>query len=135
MKKLISASFLVVILLGPSHVAAENLPGSEWQPVTLIGESFEPLKEIFIQFDQDGRYFGHGGCNTFRGRFVTNDDAILFGPAAVTMMACPGEISEQEFAFIQALSAARLFNRDGTRLELTSSDGAALLELTQRDAD
>ena len=56
---------------------AERLPGSEWEPTEISGAPFEPASETFVRFEQDGMFFGNGGCNTLRGRFVTNGDAIL----------------------------------------------------------
>lgn len=114
---------------------AQALPGSEWGPVELNAETFTPEADIFLRFEDDGRYFGNGGCNTFRGRFVTNEDAILFSPAATTMMACPDRISRQEFEFLQALGTVRLFQRDGLTLLLSDAEGEVVLRLDQRDAD
>lgn len=125
---------LVAVLWGVS-VAAETLPGSEWAPTEVNGESFTPVAEIFVQFDADGRYFGSGGCNRFTGSFVTNDDAILFSPAAMTRMACMPEISQQESDFTAALMSVRLFERDGINLVLSNADGNIVLRMTQRDAD
>ena len=116
-------------------VTAQVLPGSEWGPVELNGETFSPEADIFLRFEDDGRYFGNGGCNTFRGRFVTNEDAILFSPAATTMMACPDTISGQEFQFLKTLATIRLFERDGLTLDLSNADGEVVLRFTQRDAD
>lgn len=118
-----------------SSMQAEQLPGSEWAPIELAAEAFDPVSEIFLRFEQDSRYFGNGGCNMFRGAFVTNDKAILFSPAAATRMACPEAISKQEFDFLQALMAARGFERDGITLTLSDADGNAVLKMQQRDAD
>jgi heat shock protein HslJ len=114
---------------------ADPLPGSEWEPVSLRAEPFAPAAEIFLRFEGDGRFFGNGGCNTFRGAFVTNGDAILFSPAASTMMACPEPILGEEHSFLRALDTVRGFERDGTRLVLRDAAGAEVLELRQRDAD
>ncbi len=128
---LLTALFATVV----SHASAQALPGSEWGPVQLKGEDFSPEADIFLRFEDDGRYFGNGGCNTFRGRFVTNQDAILFGPSATTMMACPEEISQQEFEFLQTLATVRLFERDGLMLSLSDAEGEVVLRFNQRDAD
>jgi heat shock protein HslJ len=114
---------------------AEMLPGSEWGPTELNAEAFEPAAEIFLRFEQDGRYFGNSGCNTFRGSFVTNGNSILFGPGAATRMACPEPVSSQETAFLNALMQARSFERDGITLSLSDAAGTPLLTFQQRDAD
>jgi len=127
-------AFVAAVMVGTS-VSAEMLPGSEWGPAELNGESFTPVADIFLQFDADGQYFGSGGCNRFSGSFVTNEDAILFSPAAMTRMACPPDISQQEFDFTMALMSARLFERDGIDLALSNAEGDVVLRMIQRDAD
>lgn len=124
------------LVLGFAAAAqAEMLPGSEWEPVELDGETFTPVSEIFVRFEQDGRFFGNDGCNSLLGQYVTNSDAILFGPAAATMMACPEEIMAQSRLFAEALMAARNFKRDGTELSLVSAEGNQIMRLRQRDTD
>lgn len=128
------ASIILVSIWGTA-LLAEPLPGSEWEPVELNGSAFTPVGEIFLRFENDGRFFGNAGCNTARGQFVTNGDAILFGAAATTRMACPEDIAQQEFAFLQALNAARGFDRDATTMTLTDSAGGIILRLQQRRAN
>ena len=135
MMKKLGPSTVMAAALASGALATERLPGSEWAPVELGGETFEPIADIFLRFEQDGRYFGNGGCNTIRGMYVTNGTAILLGPAAATMMACPEDISKQEFAFIEALMTVRDHSRDGTELTLMDNAGTVVMKLEQRDAD
>lgn len=135
MKSIVHAIWVAGCLTVGTPLMAENLAGSEWIPTEVKGEAFEPVQEVFLRFEQDGRYFGNAGCNTFRGAFVTNENAILLGPAAATMMACPDEILQQEFVFLQNLMEVRHFKRDGAILELKDLAGAPLLRFAQRDAD
>ena len=126
----------VAIFMGLSSMAqADTLPGSEWEPTEIEAQPFESTGDVFIRFEQDGRFFGNGGCNSIRGRFVTNGDAVLLGPAAATMMACPEEIMEQEFAFVQTLNSVRQFARSGTALTLSDMAGRVVMRLRQRDWD
>lgn len=118
-----------------SSAAAQTLAGSEWGPVEIAGAAFEPFSETFLRFEQDGRVIGNGGCNSLRGQFVTNGNAILFGPAAMTRMACREAISKQEATFVLALQAARLFERDGVNLMLSDNEGNVVMQLRQRDPD
>lgn len=131
----IATSILSAVVFLGSSVNAEVLPGSEWVPIELSGKVFEPTSEIFVRFEQDGRFFGNDGCNSISGAFVTYGDAILFGPAAATMMACPEEIMKEGRSFVSALMAARLYERDHTALALSDAEGAVLLRMSQRDAD
>lgn len=130
---------IAVVLLGACYAStgalAEVLPGSEWKPTEVNGVPFETQSEVFIRFEQDGRFLGNGGCNSMRGGFVTNQDAILLGPAATTMMACPDDINRQEFTFIRGLGVARFFERDGAALILKDGGGVTVMRLEQRDPD
>ena len=111
---------------------AQSLFDSEWVPVEIDGAAFNPSPETFIGFMQDGNFFGNAGCNTIRGSFVTNGDAILFGPGAMTMMACPGVVAEQETMFNRAISRARFFNRDGAMLTMKDGGGITIMRLTEK---
>ena len=135
MKRFVVALAFAAGLCATQAAATEMLPGSEWAPTELNSETFEPTQDIFLRFDSDGRYFGSGGCNTYRGQFVTNGDAILLSPAAATMMACPQEVMDQEYQFFQALMAVRQFERNETDLALSDADGSVILRFVQRDAD
>ena len=130
-----TVTILLATLMLASAASAEMLPGSEWGPVEISGEAFEPVADIFVRLEQDGRFFGNDGCNSIRGQFVTNGDAILFGPAAATMMACPETIMTQAREFVDALMGARLYERNATELVLSDTEGGVLLRLIQRDAD
>jgi heat shock protein HslJ len=124
-----------VLICCAGAASCENLPGSEWEPTMMNGETFAPAAEVFLRFEQDGRYFGNGGCNTFRGSFVTNGDAILLSPAATTRMMCEETVSRQEFEFLQILMNVRGFRRDSSVLVLSDATGTPVLDLRQRDAD
>lgn len=132
----ILAALTAIALTGVGVPAgAEQLPGSEWQPVEINGVPFEPVTEIFIRFGQDGQFVGNGGCNSMRGTFVTSQAAILMGPAAMTRMACPDDVNRQEFDFARTLGAARFFARNKTELTFSDGGGVPIMRLQQRDAD
>lgn len=131
----IKTASAVIFLALTGAAQAEMLPGSEWAPTEMQAQPFESARDVFIRFEQDGRYFGNGGCNSIRGQFVTNGDAILFGPAAATMMACPEETMKQEFDLLQTLDSVRQFDRSGTDLTLLDTEGRVVMRLRQRDWD
>jgi len=72
----------------------------------IIPEEFEkehPRLEINIT---EGKVFGHDGCNSFRGGIEVQNEAVIFGNLASTMMACPEmEISTK---ITKALSGKKL---------------------------
>jgi heat shock protein HslJ len=114
---------------------ADRLAGSEWAPTEIASVPAHPDVEVYIQFDQDGRFAGKDGCNQMMGRYLTNENAILFGPLATTMMICVGPAADQEKPFKDALNAARQFERDGFKLTLRDAAGTVVMLLQQRDAD
>jgi heat shock protein HslJ len=80
-----------------------SLTGTTWQVtnynngkqavVTLL-----PGTEITMTFGEGGLVSGTAGCNTFRGGYTVDGDAISVGPLASTMMLCvePEGVMEQE---------------------------------------
>ncbi len=116
-------------------LAAQPLAGSEWGIVDAANTVTDASEDVFIRFEQNGVFVGNGGCNNFRGHYVTNGDAILFGPAAATMMICKDGVSAFETEFFRGLAQVRLFLREERALSLSAADGAAVMTLVQRDAD
>jgi len=133
--RFILAIVMTICASVPTFAAAQTLPGSAWVPYELHGLPFEPTSETFIGFEQDGQFFGKGGCNSMRGSFATNQGAILFGAAAMTRMACPDDVNRLEFAFARALSAVRFFERSDTDLVLKDGGGIVIMRLSLQDAE
>lgn len=124
---------IAALALGAAPLAAQTLTGSEWGPTDISGTSIESTGDVFVRFEQDGTFVGNGGCNSFRGRYVTNGDAILFGPSAATMKLCEETVSATETLFFQSLAQARIFLRNGSELGLSDADGNAVIRLSLRD--
>jgi heat shock protein HslJ len=62
---------------------------------------------------------GYSGCNQFSGSWQMTNDTIVFGPAAMTMMACIDGM-EIEQRYMQALSKPVRFAIDGDQLRFYS---------------
>lgn len=135
MKQIKTILKLTAFVCFAGQVLAQGLPDTEWQPVEVDYGLTEAPSEAFIRFERDGRFIGYSGCNTMRGSFVTNGDAILMSPAAMTMMACPDNVGQQEFVFTRALSRARFYSLEGSDLTLTDGGGILVMRLAQRDAN
>lgn len=72
----------------------------------IIPEEFKrehPRLEINIT---EGKVFGQDGCNSFRGGIEVQNEAIIFGNLASTMMACPD--MEINTKITKALSGSKL---------------------------
>ena len=90
--------------------------------------------EITALFDDDGQVAGSAGCNQYRASYSLEDDAITFGPAALTRKMCaePARIMEQENAYLAALSSATIIHIEGDELLLTNGDGVRIATFVAR---
>ncbi|RYH12097.1 YbaY family lipoprotein [Tropicimonas sp. IMCC6043] len=97
----------------------EELGGAE---VTAI----EGKQDPHLVFLGDGGYSATVGCNMLRGSVEIGDGTVDFGPAAMTMMACPPPLDEIERSFAKALGAAAGYRITGETLELLDSSDMVL---------
>jgi heat shock protein HslJ len=88
----------------PKSLENSSLIKNKWRLVELNGKPIvyneENKKVMFIQLNNEGRYFAFAGCNNMMGSFELKDEKSLikFSKGASTMMACPDMTIEQEFA-------------------------------------
>jgi uncharacterized lipoprotein YbaY/heat shock protein HslJ len=108
-----------------SATPADPLAGTTWTLTELIGESLLPTTEITAQFNEDGTVSGSSGCNNYNATYEVegNNITINSSPAAMTLMACPEPIMEQESAYLEALSAAETFEASEDELVLYDASG------------
>lgn len=117
---------------------SQSLAGTKWQvqaynngksAVVSVLEGTTPS----VEFSEDGKVSGSGGCNTIAGSFTTKDGDIKIGPLASTMMACsePEGIMEQEAALLAALESAATYSIEGPRLEMRTADDATAVQLVR----
>lgn len=112
-----------------------SLTESEWIVADLNGQPTLPLGPITASFTRQAQVSGVSGCNTYQGTFETQGDTIRFGPMATTLMACPGEIMDQESVYFSALDDAERFEVDGQTLTLYGPGDAALVVYVVEDQD
>ena len=125
--RLISGAMLFLIV-GMTQGLAADLAGSEW--------GFASDDKRFVQFQGEGKVFGHGGCNRFFGGYVTGADGQLsFSALGATRMACPELIMQQEAAFLGILENAKAMKQEGMRLQLLDEQQNLLAELVRKDWD
>jgi heat shock protein HslJ len=132
---LLLAALFSVGFFGPGWASSTPLAGSEWQPFGLAGDGATSESNLFVRFDGEGRVEGYGGCNNFSGGYELSDDMIAIGPLIATRMACPVPIMDLETRLLQALDAARYFQRDSIELSLSDGAGKVLVRFVQTDAD
>ena len=98
----------------------QDLQGKEWVLESLRWNNTSygiEGKAPSIQFIDEGKVSGHGGCNNFTGGYSIAGRTITFGALAATKMLCQ-ESQELESAFFGFL---------GTEVRALFSDGKLLL--------
>jgi heat shock protein HslJ len=122
-----SMAIIMLAACSPSEAMSQDLTGSIWLLSELNGA--EPIAGITItaQFDQEGRVSGTSGCNNYNTSYEMSGNQLTFSePIALTMMACPEPVMEQEREYMEALAGAATFEVSGDQLILKNANGAEL---------
>lgn len=103
------------------------LSGTEWVAIRINGDNVTgnaPTLSI-----EGIRAYGNGSCNRYTGQVtVGNKDAIEFGPAASTRMACPGNADQQEAAYFKALQSVTAYHLNNGSLILLDAEYNKVVE-------
>lgn len=105
---------------------ATPLENTYWKLVELGGAPVathaDQPREVHIRLRSDEeRMEGFAGCNVVTGGYEVDDDRLVFGVLATTMMACP--YLEEEVAFTGALERVRRFLILGESLVVSGDTG------------
>ncbi len=93
---------------------------SDWQVTMLDGRALTEEDRVTIQF-AEGRVSGLSGCNRYTGPVTLGEEnAIEFGLLATTRMACPGDASEIEAAFVRQMGRIDSYRFERGNLVLTA---------------
>ena len=122
----------------PSDAAAPTriaLIGTEWTLTELNGKAPESLsRQAYIKLDdKTQRVEGSGGCNRVMGSYEWSGRTLRFKQVATTMMACVGEVANQERDFLAALGATESYRIHNATLTLLDKKGKPLARLEARD--
>ncbi|MEJ2521808.1 MAG: META domain-containing protein [Gammaproteobacteria bacterium] len=81
--------------------------------------------ELTLAFGADS-LSGSAGCNRFRGDYAFSGERLETGEIVATRKMCarPEGVMHQEAAYLAALGRADVVQREGSRLELRSDEGA-----------
>ncbi len=92
----------------------QDLSG-QWEVTELAGASLLPDSPPTLVFGPDG-VSGFAGCNQFSATLSVQDGNLVFGPMAMTKMACGEAEMAVEIAMISALERinAATLEADGT---------------------
>jgi len=132
MTRAVQVCFLALALIAASGAGAAQLAGNEWRPVE-VGKIEVPADAgLFVNFGDDGKLEGYGGCNRFFGAYKLASDRIRIGSMGSTMMECRPPIMEREKGLLHALERASRVARHGADLVLYDDAG---VRLVRTDAD
>jgi putative lipoprotein len=106
-----------------------QLQGTYWKLTRLNGApvtvGLRQREAHIVLHSENQRLSGSGGCNRIAGGYELDGEQISFGKAAMTKMACPeGMQQEQEFANV--LSQVRRWKITGQHLDLFDEVGKAV---------
>ena len=104
------------------------LAGSNWKLVS-YGAASAPIPAVsgantHLTFDEQRRLSGNMGCNSFGVDYkLADSNRMVFGVVMSTMMACPGQVMEQEQAVLQVINLEATYQLNVDNLTITSKDG------------
>lgn len=110
--------------------------GSSWLAEDIGKKGVIDSARTFVRFSSAENVAGNGGVNRFSGTCTLAGDKLKFGPLAVTRMAGPPAVMNQETAFLTALAAVTSYHLDDNDLlHLLDKDGTELVRLSRSDGD
>lgn len=115
--------------------ADPSLTNTYWRIDSLKGEAVTGLPErrephLVLLSGDDQRFRATVGCNQMIGSYTQDGDALSFGPAAATMMACPPPLDGLERGLSDVLGEAKGFRLDGDSLSFLDAAGAVVAAFT-----
>jgi heat shock protein HslJ len=98
-----------------------------WRLRTLEGQAVPDSVRTTLQFNKaDKSYAGGAACNSYRGTYTLNAEALTLGPAISTKRFCPAMQWETNyFAILPRVAGYRV---NGEKLELLDGNKAVLAE-------
>ena len=79
-----------------------------------------------LEFQEEGRLGGTGGCNSYGGDYALQGVSFVPGMMVSTMMACDEPIMQHESSYLSALQSMQYFQLDTDQLLLVNPDGQYL---------
>jgi heat shock protein HslJ len=107
------------------------LSGTDWVAIRINGNNVSAQAPT-LMIDGNKAY-GNSSCNRYTGAVTLgNKEAIEFGPAASTRMACPGNADQQEAAYFKALQSVTAYHLNNGNLILLDAEYNKVLEFVAK---
>jgi heat shock protein HslJ len=115
----------------PSGAAPSGIWSTAWRLTDLGGDGVIDGAEATLEFPEEGRVVGRGGCNRFFAIVAVTSETIRFSGIGSTRMACAEPLAAQEAKYLKALESAERFAIEGDGLVIHSSDLAEPLRFAR----
>jgi putative lipoprotein len=102
-----------------------------WTVTSIGGRPVAAPRPPTLSIAPDHRAGGFGGCNNYFTEASIDTEALTFGPAAATRMACAPDLMSEENAYFTALSAVASYELDDQGLRLLDAAGVPLIGLVR----
>jgi heat shock protein HslJ len=111
-----------------ASVSVGRMADLVWELRTIDADPIPDTADVWLTVTPDGAVSGRAGCNRYAGTAELDAGLMIFGPLAVTRMACDVRTMELEQAYLAALGEVRGFvvGPDGG-LWLSREDGTLAL--------
>lgn len=129
-----SSLLLPAIVLAVSGCTMNTKPetgqdptGTAWEFERVADQALPDRVRVSMAFEpEEGRVFGHAGCNRYTASYTLDNGTLTIGAAAATKMACPEALMAVEDRFLSMLGSALTvsIDPDSGRLDLTAPDGS-----------
>ena len=104
-----------------------DLTAQTWVLTEVGGVPATPNAIATLTFGDDGTLAGNTGCNSFSTSYAVDGSSLAITmPAAATLRACEGPLTDQETAVFRAIESTDAYVISGERLELLDSSGRTL---------
>ena len=116
-----------------SGASIPELAGTSWNLASYTGADGTQTPAVTepsvgtLTFQAGGQLAGSTGCNRFTGTYEQSGADLSIATGAMTEMACPGPVGEQETAVIAALAKVATAAVAADNLVLKDAQGAELL--------
>ncbi|WP_424927419.1 META domain-containing protein [Amaricoccus tamworthensis] len=112
-----------------------GLTNSYWKfsklGMTMLGDDYPAAEPHLVLRSEESRFSATVGCNQIMGSFALNGESLTFGPgAASTLMACEGELSDNEEILGEVLKETRSWDITDDQLQLFDEEGNCIALLT-----
>lgn len=111
--------------IAPDRAYASELDGTRWQLINGAPALAQHAPEL--SFGPEGRLTGSGGCNALFAVYEIADGVIDVRGIGRTERACETQVMRAEESFVELLSQATRYRREGDRLVLSAGNGRDLV--------